>query len=44
VPNVPWRVELTIDPTFVPRELDPSLPDARHLGAKVAFEFVPLGD
>jgi hypothetical protein len=43
VPSVPWRVEVTIAPTFVPRELDPNLPDARQLGARVTFEFVPLG-
>jgi hypothetical protein len=43
VPNVPWRVEVNINPTFVPRELDPNQPDARQLGARVTFEFVPLG-
>jgi len=32
-PNAPWRVEVTIEPTFVPRELDPSRSDARELGA-----------
>jgi hypothetical protein len=42
VPSVPWRVEVTVAPTFVPRELDPNQPDARQLGAKVAFEFVPF--
>lgn len=43
VPSGPWRVEATIAPTFVPRELDPNSPDARQLGARVTFEFVPLG-
>ena len=43
VPSVPWRAEVTIDPTFVPRELDPNQPDARQLGAVVTFEFIPLG-
>ncbi len=42
VPSVPWRVEVRIAPTFVPRELDPNSPDARQLGARVTFEFVPL--
>ena len=44
VPSDPWRVELTVDPTFVPRELDPNLGDNRALGARVTFEFVPLGE
>ena len=43
VPSDPWRVEVKIAPTFVPRELDPNSPDARQLGARVTFEFVPLG-
>ena len=43
VPDVPWRVEVKIAPTFVARELDPNSPDARQLGARVTFEFVPLG-
>ena len=42
-PSVPWRVEVKIAPTFVARELDPNSPDARQLGARVTFEFVPLG-
>ena len=42
VPAVPWRAEVTVDPTFVPRELDPNQPDARQLGAVVTFEFIPL--
>jgi hypothetical protein len=33
-PSVPWRLEITIKPTFVPRELDPKrFSDTRHLGA-----------
>ena len=43
VPSGPWRVEVKIAPTFVPHELDPNSPDARQLGARVTFEFVPLG-
>ena len=42
MPRVPWRVEVTVDPPFVPRELDPNQPDARRLGAKIAFAFVPF--
>ena len=41
VPAEPWRVEVSVDPTFVPRELDPNQGDARELGAKVTFEFLP---
>ena len=41
-PRGPWRVEVKIDPTFVPRELDPNQPDSRQLGAVVTFQFVPL--
>jgi hypothetical protein len=41
-PRGPWRVEATVDPTFVPHELDSNLGDARALGAVVSFEFVPL--
>ena len=36
-PPVPWRVEVTINPTFSPAELDPSLSDPRQLGARVDF-------
>ncbi len=38
-PGGPWRLEVTISPTFVPRELDPTQPDARELGAVVAFAY-----
>jgi len=38
VPPRPWRVEISLSPTFVPRELDPSQGDARELGAVVGFE------
>jgi hypothetical protein len=44
VPGRPWRVEVTLDPTFVPRKLDPNSPDARQLGAKVTFGFQPLSE
>jgi len=38
VPADPWRVEISLNPTFVPNELDPSLGDRRELGAVVSFE------
>jgi len=44
VPGVPWRVEVTVDPTFVPNELDANQGDRRELGAVVAFELVSLRD
>jgi hypothetical protein len=22
-PNVPWRIEITVSPTFIPKEIDP---------------------
>jgi hypothetical protein len=42
-PGGPWRAEVTVDPTFSPRELDPSLADARELGAVVTFGYRPQG-
>ena len=42
VPRGPWRIEVTIEPTFVPRELDPSRSDARELGAVFEAHFRPL--
>jgi hypothetical protein len=41
-PNEPWRVEVTIDPTFVPNEVDPGSSDRRHLGAVLDARFQPL--
>jgi hypothetical protein len=41
-PPGPWRVEVTVDPTFSPHELDPSLGDARQLGAQISFDYRPL--
>ena len=41
-PGIPWRVEVKIDPTFVPRELDPSRHDQRQLGAVFEARFQPL--
>jgi hypothetical protein len=40
-PPPPFHVEVTIDGTFVPHELDPSLSERRRLGAMVAFSWIP---
>nr|MBA2296888.1 hypothetical protein [Actinomycetota bacterium] len=40
--TVPFRIEVTIEPTFSPNELDPASSDVRQLGAKPEFGFVPL--
>ncbi|MCS7007496.1 MAG: hypothetical protein NZL88_08090, partial [Gaiellaceae bacterium] len=42
VPSAPWRVEIEVEPTFVPKEIDPSKSDARKLGAVVTAGFRPL--
>jgi len=42
-PSVPWRVEVTIKPTFSPNKLDPSKSDTRELGARLEAGFLPLG-
>ncbi|MFO7571264.1 MAG: hypothetical protein R6W48_01505 [Gaiellaceae bacterium] len=42
VPGEPWRVEIEIEPTFVPKEIDPNSSDARKLGAVVSAEFRSL--
>ncbi len=34
-PNAPWRMEITLAPTFIPAEIDPSKSDRRRLGAVV---------
>ena len=41
-PNVPWRVEVTIEPTFSPHDLDPENSDRRQLGATMDVGFQPL--
>jgi hypothetical protein len=43
-PAPPFRVEVVVDPTFVPREIDPSLEDERRLGAQISYRFVPATD
>jgi hypothetical protein len=40
-PPPPFRVRVTIDPTFVPHDLDARLSDRRQLGAKVSYAFEP---
>jgi hypothetical protein len=42
-PAGPWRVEVTIEPTFSPHELDPNQSDLRELGAKLDAGFLSLG-
>jgi len=42
VPDVPWRVEVALEPTFVPQKLDPSKSDGRELGAVLDVKFQPL--
>ncbi len=41
-PTVPWRMEITLSPTFVPRDVDPSKSDNRQLGAVLEAGFQPL--
>ena len=40
--RAPFRVEVSISPTFSPAELDPTQGDVRELGARVGFGFIPL--
>ncbi len=42
-PNEPWRVEITVDPTFSPHDIVPTHSDRRQLGAVVDVGFQPLG-
>jgi len=42
-PNVPWRIEITVSPTLVPKEVDPSESESRRLGAVIVKAgFQPL--
>lgn len=41
-PSVPWRLEITVAPTFSPQEIDPSNSDRRELGAQLEAYFQPL--
>jgi hypothetical protein len=40
-PGPRFRVEVTITPTFVPKELSSDQSDNRHLGAQVRYVFLP---
>ncbi len=40
-PGPRFRVEVTMTPTFVPKELSPDQGDNRHLGAQVNYVFLP---
>ena len=40
--TVPYHVDVTVSPTFVPAEIDASSGDVRELGAQVRFDFLPL--
>jgi hypothetical protein len=33
--NVPWRMEITVSPTFRPKDIDPSKSESRYLGAQI---------
>jgi hypothetical protein len=39
---VPYRVEVSISPTFSPFKINPVYGDSRELGAQVSFGFIPL--
>jgi hypothetical protein len=34
-PDAPWRMELEVSPTFVPKDVDPTSSESRHLGAVI---------
>ena len=40
--TVPYFVDVAVDSTFVPAEIDASSGDVRELGAQVRFDFLPL--
>jgi len=39
-PGPRFRVEVHVDPKFIPAKLDPNLSDRRELGAVVKYAFV----
>jgi hypothetical protein len=42
-PNVPWRMEITVSPTFIPKDIDPTKSESRRLGAVIVKAgFQPL--
>ena len=42
VPSGPWRIEVTVSPTFSPHEIDVNHGDRRQLGARFSAYFQPL--
>jgi hypothetical protein len=40
--TIPYHVEVTVSPTFVPAQIDPGSGDVRELGAQVGFGFERL--
>ena len=40
-PGVPFRIEVTVTPTFSPHDFDPAA-DARHLAVQLAYDFHTL--
>jgi hypothetical protein len=40
--TVPYFVEVTVSPTFVPKDIDANSGDVRELGAQVGFDFQPF--
>jgi hypothetical protein len=40
-PGPRFRIEVTVSPTFVPRELSPGASDNRELGAQVSYSYLP---
>ena len=43
-PPPPFHVDVKIDPTFVPQDIDPRSSDTRRLGAQVGYSFSPASD
>jgi hypothetical protein len=41
-PDAPWRIEVELEPTFSPNEIDPRNSDRRQLGAVMEAGFRPL--
>ncbi len=41
-PGQPFRIEVSITPTFIPHTLDPRSSEVRNLGAQVSYAFSPL--
>lgn len=40
-PAPPFRVQVHVDPTFAPQQLDPRVGDARQLSARISFDWRP---